>query len=55
MYINGSNRELVVSNAFADYFSSIYSTPYDDLDARRDFEALFASISNENRMLVRLT
>ena len=37
VYINGSNSELVAPNAFADHFSSIYSTSYNDLDAKRDF------------------
>ena len=48
MYINGSNNERVVSNAFADHFSSIYSTSYNDLDAKRDFDVLCASIADDN-------
>ena len=36
--INGFNSELVISNAFADHFSFIYSTSYNDLDAKRDFK-----------------
>ena len=32
VYINGSNNKLIVSNAFADHFSSIYSASYNDLD-----------------------
>ena len=47
VHISGSNSEFVVSNAFADHFSSIYSTSY-DLEAKRDFEILCASISDDN-------
>ena len=46
--MNGSNNELFVSNAFADHFGCIYSTSYNDLDAKRDLEALCASISTNN-------
>ena len=46
--INDSNSELVMSNAFADHFSSIYSNSYNDLDAKRDFDVLCASISDDN-------
>ena len=48
MYVNGSNNERVVSNAFADHFSSIYSTSYNDLDAKREVDVLCASISVDN-------
>ena len=47
-YINGSNNERVVSNAFVNHFSSIYSTSYNDLDAKRDFDVLCASIADDN-------
>ena len=46
--INGSNNERVVSNAFANHFSSIYSTSYNDLDAKCDFNVLCASIADDN-------
>ena len=42
VYINSSNNERVVSNAFADHFSSIYSISFNDLDAKRDFDVLCA-------------
>ena len=48
MYINGYNNEKVVSNAFADHFSSLYSTSYNDLDSKRDFDVLCASIADDN-------
>ena len=48
VYINVSNGELVVSNALADHFDSVYPISYNDLDAKHDFEALCASILNDN-------
>ena len=46
--MNDSNNELVVSNALADHFRSIYSTTYNDLDAKCDFDVLCASIADDN-------
>ena len=46
--MNDSNNETVVSNAFAVHFSSIYSTSYNDLDAKRDFDVLCASMADDN-------
>ena len=37
-----------MSYAFADHFSSIYSTSYNDLDDKRDFDVLCASIADDN-------
>ena len=48
VYIDDSNNETVVSNAFADHFSSIYSASYNNLDAKRDFDVLCASIADDN-------
>ena len=48
VYINGSNGELIVLNAFADHFHSIYSTWYNNLEAKHDFDVLYASISDDN-------
>ena len=48
VYINCYNNEFVVWNAFADHFISIYSTSYNHIDAKRDFDVLCVSIAHDN-------
>ena len=42
VYINGSNKDVDVANAFADQFCSVYYSSDDAADAKKELEALLS-------------
>ena len=48
VYINGSNKDVDVANAFASQFSSVYCSTNDAADAKREFEGLLSGANNND-------
>ena len=45
VYINGSNKDVDVANAFAAQFSSVYYSSDDAADAKKELEALLSGVT----------
>ena len=48
VYINGSNKDVDLANAFAAQFSSVYCSSDDAADAKKELEALLSGTNNND-------
>ena len=48
VYINGSNKDVDIENAFAAQFSSVYCSSDDAADAKKELEALLSGANNDD-------